>query len=161
VKSFFCWTFNFVYIVGGAMHKLKIPIKHLFTLVILHIIGNPRSCPSSSNHVISCPWNKIISWYVIHVYFCLLKQGHFLSQGHNLNNWNATYLSFFISSERTSSMRRSSLAFSRSNSSISFFSFDRPYIHIMTLDCQKGLSAYIFLKNDSPFWQSIVKLISE
>jgi len=34
------WTF-FVFFVGSAIHKFKIPLKYLFTLVILHIIWNP------------------------------------------------------------------------------------------------------------------------
>jgi len=36
------WTFNFMYFMGRAMHKCKIPTKYLFTLVILHIVWNPR-----------------------------------------------------------------------------------------------------------------------
>jgi len=42
VKSFLIrWTFNFVFSVDRAIHEFKIPIKYLFTLVVLRIIRNP------------------------------------------------------------------------------------------------------------------------
>jgi len=56
-----------MYFVGMAIHEFKIPTKYLFTLVILHEFHEfkcPRTCPMSSNHKISGPWNQVILQYV-------------------------------------------------------------------------------------------------
>jgi len=38
---FICWTVNFMFFMGCTIHIFKIPMKFLFTLVILCIIYNP------------------------------------------------------------------------------------------------------------------------
>jgi len=45
------WTFNFMYLIGGAVHEFKIPMKYLFTLVTLHIIWNSRIHSNVHEHV--------------------------------------------------------------------------------------------------------------
>ena len=52
-----------------TIHKIKIPMKYLFILVIFfksfvnHKFKFPRTCLLSSNHEIKCPRNEIVSQY--------------------------------------------------------------------------------------------------
>jgi len=52
-----CRTFNFVYFMGSAMHKFKIPTKYLFTSVILHMIWNPQIQVSTNMPYVTKPQN--------------------------------------------------------------------------------------------------------
>ena len=62
VKSFCIgWTFTFMYFVGSAIHKIKIPTKYSFILSNIACSWNiheflcPQAYSSYSNHKILCP----------------------------------------------------------------------------------------------------------
>ena len=53
---FICWTFNFVFFMVRAIHKLP---KYLFIFVILHIIWNPRIQVSTNMSIMVKPQNYV------------------------------------------------------------------------------------------------------
>jgi len=52
-----CWTFNFVDFMCRAYHKFKIPMKYLFTLVIVHVSWKPWIQVSTNMSNVIKPWN--------------------------------------------------------------------------------------------------------
>jgi len=56
---FICWTFNFMYFVGGAIYEFKILLKYLFVLIILSMIWNSRIQVSTNMSIVFKPWNFV------------------------------------------------------------------------------------------------------
>ena len=49
---FICWTYNFMYFMGMAIHTFKIPTKKLFTFIILGNFFNRQIHMTINNSII-------------------------------------------------------------------------------------------------------------
>jgi len=73
---YFHWTFNFVYLVGRAIHEFKIPTKLLFTLDLLHLVWNPQIQVSTNVSNVVKPQNFVPTKLNDFTVFIMKLQNH-------------------------------------------------------------------------------------